>query len=192
MRAGFFRCRSRDRQNARRHRRREERRLPRRRRRLENRVEILGESHVEHLVRFVEHEHVKALELERPAPDVIERAARRRHDHLRAALELADLTVHRRAAIDRQHRQPHALRVLVHRLGHLHRQLASRHEDQPGGLARVAFLLADAMQHRQGERRRLAGAGRRLPEQIPACEQQRNRLALDGSRLFVTQRRHNI
>ena len=123
-----------NRQNARGHRRREERGLPRRRRRLENRVEIFGESHVEHLVRFVEHEHVKPVELQRAAPDVIERAARRRDDHLRAALELADLPVHRCAAVDRQHRQPDTLRVLVHRLGHLHRQLTSRHENQPCGL----------------------------------------------------------
>ena len=130
-----------DRQNARRHRRREERGLSRCRRGLEYRVEILGESHVEHLVRFVEHEHVKGVELERSAPDVVERAARRRDDDLRAALELAHLAVHRRTAVDRQHRQPHALRVLVHRLGHLHRQLARRHENQPGGLARVALLL---------------------------------------------------
>ena len=30
------------------------------------------------------------------------------------------------------------------------------------------------------------------PEQIPPLEQQRNRFALDWSRLFVTQCRHNI
>ena len=113
-----------NRQNARRHRRREERRLPRRRRGFENRVEILGESHVEHFVRFVEDEHAKGVELQRSPPNVIERAARRRHDDLRSALELADLPVHRRSAVHRQHRQPNTLRVLVNRLGHLHRQLA--------------------------------------------------------------------
>ena len=130
-----------DRQNARRHRRREEHCLFRCRRGVEYRVEILGESHVEHLVRFVEHEHVKGVELERSPPDVIERAARRRHDDLRAALELTNLTVHRRAAVDRQHRELYALRVLVHRLGDLHRQLTRRHENQPCSLARVALLL---------------------------------------------------
>ena len=136
MRAGFFRCRAGNRQNARRHRRREERRLPRRRRRLENRIEILGEPHVEHFVRFVEDEHAKGVELQRSAPNVIERAAGRRHDDLRAALELADLPVHRRSAVHRQHRQPNALGVFVNRLGDLHRQLARRHENQPRGLAR--------------------------------------------------------
>ena len=48
----------RDRENPRRHRRREERRLPRRGRGLQDRVDVLGEAHVEHLVGLVEHEHL--------------------------------------------------------------------------------------------------------------------------------------
>ena len=57
MRAGLLQVPLGDRQDPRRHRRREQRGLPRLRRRLEDRVEVLGEAHVEHLVRFVEHEH---------------------------------------------------------------------------------------------------------------------------------------
>ena len=181
-----------DRQNTGGHRRRKQGGLPGRRRRVEDGIEILGKSHVEHFVRFVEHEHVKAVELQRSAPDMVERAAGRRDHDLGAALELADLPMHRRAAVDRQHRQPHAFGVLVHRFSHLHRQLAGRHENQPGGLARVALLLRDAMQHRQGKRGRLAGARRGLAQQIPPLEQQRNRFALDGSGLFVAKCRHNI
>ncbi len=165
---GILQVSRRDRQNARRHRRREERRLSRRRGGFENRVEILGEPHVEHFVRFVEDEHAKRIELERAPPDVIERSTRRRHDDLRAALQLANLSVHRRSAVHRQHRQAHAFRVLVHGLGHLHRQLARRHENQSRGLTRVAFFLADALQHRQREGGRLSGAGGGLAEQIPS------------------------
>ena len=94
-----------NRQNPRRHRRREERRLARLGRRLQDGVEILGEAHVEHLVGLVEHEHLQRVELERAAPHVIERAARRGDDDVRAALERADLLMHRRAAVERQHRQ---------------------------------------------------------------------------------------
>ena len=43
------------------------------------------------------------VELQRPPPDVIERAARRRDDDVGAALERADLLVHRRAAVERHH-----------------------------------------------------------------------------------------
>ena len=188
----IFQVPRRNRQNARRHRRREERRLSRRRRCLENRIEILGEPHVEHFVRFVEDEHPKGVELQRSPSNVIERAAGRRHDDLRSALELANLSVHRRAAVHRQHRQPNALGVFVNGLGDLHRQLARRHENQSRGLARVAFFLADALQHRQRECRRLAGACGGLPEQVPARDQQGNRLALYGSRLFVAQCCQNV
>ena len=93
-----------NRQDPRRHRRREERRLPRLGRRLEDRVEVVGEAHVEHLVGLVEDEHLQRVELERLAPHVIERAARRGDDDVGAALERADLLVHRRAAVERQHR----------------------------------------------------------------------------------------
>ena len=55
--------------------------------RLEDRVEVLGETHVEHLVRFVEHEDVDGVEAERAAAQVIERPARRRDDDVAAALE---------------------------------------------------------------------------------------------------------
>jgi hypothetical protein len=77
----------------------------------------------------------------------------------------------------------------VDRLGHLHCQLTRGHEHQPG---RPAPILgpeaADAVQHRQGERRGLAGAGRGLRQQVAAAEQQRNRLALHRRGLFVAER----
>ena len=62
-------------------------------RRVEDRVEVLREAHVQHFVRFVENEHAQVGELQRPAPDVIERAAGRGDDDAGAALERADLLV---------------------------------------------------------------------------------------------------
>ena len=46
---------------------------------------------------------------------------------------------------------------------------------------------AEPLQDRQREGRRLAGAGRRLPEQVAAREQRRDRLALDRRGLLVAQ-----
>ena len=43
----------------------------------DDRVDVVGEAHVEHLVGFVEHEHLEGVEVERLAAQVIERAARR-------------------------------------------------------------------------------------------------------------------
>jgi hypothetical protein len=170
-----------------RHRRREERCLSCLGCRLEDRVEILGKPHVEHFVGFVEDEHAKRLELERSPPDVIEGATRRRHDDLRAALELANLSMHRRSAVHGKHRQSNAFRVFVHGLGDLHRQLARRHQNQTRGLTGVAFFLTDPLQHRQSKRSGFAGACGRLAEQIPSRDQQRNRLPLYGCRLFIAE-----
>ena len=65
----------------------------------------------------------------RPA-QVIEHAARRADHDFGAAAQRADLVIHRRAAVDRHDVQVRALRVLVERLGHLHRQLARRHQHE--------------------------------------------------------------
>ena len=181
----------RDRQDPRRHRRREERRLPFGGRRIENRVQIFGEAHVEHLVGFVQNQHVQPIQRQRAAADVVERAAWRCDDDAGAALEGANLLQHRRAAVERQHGQPAAARVFVHRFGDLHRQLARRDEHQPvGASAIVCSEGGDAVQHRQRKRRGLARAGRGLREQVAPFEQQRNRLALNRRWLLVSKRRH--
>ena len=179
----------RDRQDPRRHRRREQRRLPRLRRRLEDRVQILGEAHVEHLVRFVQHQHAQVRELQRAALDVIQGASRRGDDDAGAAFERADLLRDRRAAVDRQHGDAEAPGVLVDRFRHLHRQLTRRHEHEPAGLLSPIGLAAEPLEHRQREGGGLAGAGGRLPEQILAGDQERDGLALDRRRLLVPERR---
>ena len=58
----------------------------------------------------------------------------------------------------------------------------------PRTTATVVRRRADALQHRQRERRGLAGAGRGLAEHVAAGEERRNRLALDVGRLFVAER----
>ena len=119
---------------------------------------------------------------------MIERASGRGDDDVGAALEGADLLVHRGAAVERQHAEPDAFGVLVHRLGHLHRELASGDEHQAAGLARGRVRLANPLQHRQRERGGLAGARAGLAEQIASLEKQRNRFALNGRRLLVPER----
>ena len=88
-RTGSRRCLFGDRRDARRQRGGEQRGLPFGRRGVENRFDVLGEAHVEHLVGFVEHDGGERVELQRPAADVIERAAGRGDDDVHAALERA-------------------------------------------------------------------------------------------------------
>ncbi len=178
-----------DLEDAARHRGREERRLALAGHGGENRFQLVGEAHVEHLVGLVEHDRLDGVEIERAAAEVVQRAAGRRDDDVHAALERAQLLAHRLAAVDRQHPDAQAAPVAVHRLGDLHRQLAGRHQDQAADRAPLAARAADAVQQRQREGGRLAGAGRGLAQHVAPGQQRRDRLALDRGRLLVAQRR---
>jgi hypothetical protein len=120
-----------DLQDARRQGGREERRLTRRRRLLKDRFEILGESHVEHFVGFVEHEDLNRLQRERLAADVVQCAAWSGHHDVGAAFERSDLLLHRGPAVERHDGEAGATGVLVDRLADLHRQLTGRDQYQP-------------------------------------------------------------
>jgi hypothetical protein len=174
-----------DRHDPRRHGGGEERRLPRRGGRFEDRLEILGEAHVQHLVGLVEHHQADPLQIERPAPEVVERAPRRGDHHVHAPPQSAELLLECLPAVDRQHPDAERLPVAVHRLGHLHGQLAGRYQDER---AHTGSLSSQSLQQRQREGGRLAGAGRGLAQEVAAVEQRRDRLLLDRSRFLVAQR----
>jgi hypothetical protein len=180
----------RDRDDARRDRGREERGLARRGRRGEDRFQVFREPHVEHLVRFVEHEKPEPIELEVSAADVIERAAGCRHRGVDAPLQGADLLIHRRAAEERSDMDAEAPAVLVDGLGDLHRQLPRRDEDESGRATPGRGPFRDPLEERERERRGLSGSGRRLAEHVAPSEEYRNRLALDRRRLFVAESGH--
>ena len=176
----------------RRERGREERRLTIGRSGLQDGLEILGEAHVEHLVRLVEHDDLHRIEAQRLAADVIERTAGRGDDHVDAALQHAQLVLHRRAAIDRQRAHSERLPVLVHRLGDLHRQLARGHEDQRGGARAWIGVGGDEVQQRERERGGLSGSRCGLAKDVAAGEQRWDRLALYWGRLLVAERRERV
>ena len=158
---------------------------------VDDRVDVFGEAHVEHLVGFIEHEHLDQAEIERAAAHVIEHAARRADDDFGAAPQRANLVIHRRAAIDGHDVQVRALRVFVQRLRHLHRELACRHEHERADLAAAALAVArELVEERQRERRGLAGAGGGLAEHVAAGDQDGNGFSLDRRGLFVAERGH--
>ena len=51
----------------------------------------------------------------------------------------------------------------------------------------AALAVREPLQDRQGERRRLARAGGRLPDEVAPLEQRRDRLGLDRGRFLVAQ-----
>ena len=171
---------------------REERGLTFGRRCGEDCFEILGETHIEHFIRFVQHHHLHRVELQRAATDVIECTAWRRDDNINAATEGADLRVHRRTTIDGQRNDAHRLAIPMHCLGHLHRQLARRRQDERTRAGARRRTGIDEMQQRQRECCRLAGSGGGLRQYIIAGQQRRNCFALNRRRLFVAQTSQSV
>ena len=123
---------------------------------------------------------------QRAAVDVVDRPARRGDDDVDAVAQRAELAADRLAAVDRQHPGAELAAVAVHRLGHLHGELAGRHEHEGDRAGRRRSV--DELQRRQGEGGRLAGAGGRLPEHVAAGEQLGDGVALDRRRLLVAER----
>jgi hypothetical protein len=161
------------------------------RRRLENGLQVLGESHVEHLVRFVQHDHGDAVELEGVLADVIERATGRGHDDVASATKRIDLATDGLSAVDGNATRAQIVSVLVDGLGNLHGQFARGHQHQRHGRGPVLVGI-EQLQNGQREGRGLAGSGGRLTEQVLAGNEMRDGLALNGSGFFVAQTRQGL
>ncbi len=91
--------------------------------------------------------------------------------------------VDRLTAEHSDHLDAEALAVGRHGLAHLYREFPCRHEHEGGG--HCGGVLADGVEHREGERCGLARAGRRLTQEVAALEQEGDGLALDRSWLGV-------
>ena len=162
---------------------REQRDLASARNLLEDPLDVIDETHLQHLVGLVEHERRDAAEVEGAALDVIHDPTGRADDDVRATLEAHQLRRVTLAAINGQDVKAFQVRgITLEGLGHLDRKFARRDQHEP--LRRAAFDLP-AAQHRQRERSRLAGARLGLAEHVLACQQHGNRGGLDRRRRLV-------
>ena len=141
-------------------------------------LEVGQKAHVEHAVGLVEDEELERGEVDVAKAHVVEQAAGRRDDDLRAGLDRVLL----RAELDAAH---HADRgeadVVAERqrlLVDLQRELARGRKDERAQLARDAAV--HALQDGEQERGGLSGARGRAADQIAAGEHQRDRLGLNG------------
>ena len=153
----------------------------------EDRLDVLGEAHVEHLVGLVQDDRRHAVELQRLAADEVEGPPRRGDDDVGPALEGPQLRAVRLPAVDRQDRRSQRAAVAMDGLGHLHRQLAGRDQDEPHRA--VAARPSAASRCRSGRAKAAV-----LPVPVAAwptrslpCEQRRDRLPLDRRRLLVAE-----
>ena len=123
---------------------------------------------------------------------MIEKAARSGDQHIDAACDLRILVAEGNAADQERDGKPMIDSVLVEILLDLRRKFARGLEDQGARHARAGASGFEERQHRQHERRRLAGAGLSDAENVAAREHVRNRLRLDRRGLRVAGRFYGL
>jgi long-chain acyl-CoA synthetase len=177
----------------RRHGRGEQHRLPLGRRGVEDRLDVLGEAHVEHLVGLVEHDvrtcdrsSVPREMWSSTRPGVPTTTSTPRS----SSRSCRPIGCRRRPAAPAR-RSPAEQVAAVPVVASLTCIASSRVGASTGRPARCRVRAARALQQRQRE-------GRVLPVPVAACragpalEQRRDRLALDGGRLLVAERRQRV
>ncbi len=161
----------------RRQRGREEQRLPLRRQMFQHSANVRQESHVEHAIRFVEHEDLQPIESRVSILKVIEQTSRRRHQHVHSGTERVFLRTHADPAVDRGAGDRRVHGQIAKMLVDLRGQLARGREDER---ARGAALLADqSMEDRQHERCGLSTARHRRCQNILPCQRRRDGIGLN-------------
>ena len=144
----------------------------------------LDEAEVEHLIDFVEHQKLDRAETRDAGVEMIEKPAGRRDQHVEARLKRADLSAMRHAAEHDRDLQPKPVGQVAEALGDLACEFTRRaqHEHARAASRRWAPVGGDPVEDRQGEGRRLAGAGLSDANEIPALHQRRDCLELNRGR----------
>ena len=159
----------------------EQRRLPARRQRRDDAADVADEAEIEHAVRFVEHEMADLVQPQFAGGHQVADAARRADHDVGAAAHPLHLREAAHAAEDRD--DPAALLAAEAEQAVLDLQgeFAGGGQDQGarGEAVRRGRVGGEMLQHRQRERRGLAGAGLGDAEQIAAGEQVRDGGCLD-------------
>ena len=150
-------------------------------------LQIGHEAHVEHAVRFVEHDHLHAFERQVATFEVVDEPARAGDHDVDAALERAFLDRHVDAAERGADVQAREGRVLAEVLGDLHAEFARGNDDEA---AEPGLAARQHVQHRQAERGRLAAARLAEADEVLTAEDLGNGLRLDVGGLLVADRAH--
>ena len=141
----------------------------------------MDEAHVQHPVRFVEHQNFQVVEAHRFLLIEIQQPAGGRHQDVHATAELVDLRVDLDPA--EHHRRAHRRQVLAVQgdaFRHLGGQFAGGGEHQRAHLAgRRGGAFTEALQQRQGEAGGFAGAGLGGGHGIATFQDGGNRLSLN-------------
>ena len=154
----------------------EQQRLAVGRRLLDDALEVGAEAHVHHAVGLVEDEDPDAAEVDVAALHEVEQATRGRDEQVGAAGELR-LALDAHAAVDGGDGEAAGLGDVAGVVDDLAGELARRGEHERGG---ALVARAQALEDRQDEGERLAGAGGRLGEDVVALQRVGDDELLDG------------
>ena len=169
------------------HRCREQKRLAARRRGGDDAPDRQDEAHVEHPVDLVEDNHLDPVEADVALLHVVEQPAGGGGQHVDAAGHLTNLRGGADAAENDGRRNADAAAIGANRVVDLARQFAGgcQHQHAAAAARRRAALCVQAVQDRQRECRRLAGAGLGDAEQVAPGEDVGDGLRLDRRRRGV-------
>ena len=144
----------------------------------------LDEAKVEHLIDLVEHQKFDRSKTCDAGVEMIEEAAGRRNQNVEARLKRADLGAMRHPAEHDCDLEAKSIGEIAKALGDLAREFTRRAQHEHAGAAswRRAPVGHDPVEDRQGEGRRLAGAGLSDANEIPALHQRRDCLQLNWGR----------
>jgi len=150
-----------------------------------DRLDIGDEAHVEHPVRFVDHEKLATVEQDLAPFEQVHKPARGGNQYVDTLVERLDLVAHLDAADQQGELEVMLLPVFSEILRHLRCKFARRGKNQGPGHQRAATPARQDVDHRQYEAGRLAGAGLRDPDNVFHHQNGRDGLGLDRRGLGV-------
>ena len=135
------------------------------------------EAHVGHAVGLVHHHRRGLAQVHDPALNEVLETPRRCHEHVDSSSHPLDLRLDADTAVDRRDTTTHRFGRRAEFGGDLLGEFTSRSEDQ--GAREARFGPGHPRQHRNPERKSLAGAGRGAADDVMAPEQVGNCGCLD-------------
>ncbi|VVB66809.1 Uncharacterised protein [Candidatus Norongarragalina meridionalis] len=166
-----------------RHSRGEEKRLPVFRQRRYDALHVADETHVQHAVRLVEHEHFHAVQAREPLLHQVEEPSRSCDEHVRSPRKKAHLRILPDSAEYDCMAQARMPAVRAEAVAYLRGELASRREYEAASspLGGAPVRSGKKLDYRHRERGGFSRPRLRNAYQILSREHERNRLRLNGS-----------
>ncbi len=166
----------------------EEEALPFGGQRLHDAANVDDEAHVEHAIRFIQHQHFQLAQGQCALGQQIQQTARGGHQNVDTELDGIQIGLDADATVGDQGTKRQVVGIFDDALAHLGGQFAGRCQYQGAHLTATAAMVGQQqLQHGQGETGCLACACLGSAEDILTSQNSRNGLLLDGGWLFVTQ-----